>query len=107
MEQEKPCVAHMCVFGSIVNAMVPSNKKGKLDAKGINFEFLGYCEGMKAYRVMFLETKILICKDVVFMKDSGSIINDLEMRSNGRNEGLMGVVVVDEFSKSPLFDGGG
>ena len=41
------------------------------------------------------------------MKDSGSIISDLEMRSNGRNEGLMGVVVVDEFSKSPLFDGGG
>ena len=36
----------------------------------------------------------------------GSFGNNLEMRLNGRNEGPT-MVVVDEFSKSPLFNGGG
>ena len=40
------------------------------------------------------------------MEDSGSIRKNLEVRASGRNEGPM-VVVVDESSKLPLFDGGG
>jgi hypothetical protein len=40
------------------------------------------------------------------MEDSGIIRVDLEMHPIGRNEGPM-VVVVDESSKSPLFEGGG
>jgi hypothetical protein len=36
----------------------------------------------------------------------GSIKKDLEMRSSGRSEGLI-VIVVDESCKLPLFDGGG
>ena len=38
------------------------------------------------------------------MKGRENIRNDLEMRPNGKNEGPT-VVVVDEYSKSPLFDG--
>ena len=40
------------------------------------------------------------------MKDSGSIRNDLDMRPSGRNE-IPTMMVVDKFSKSPLFDSGG
>ena len=67
---------------------------------------LGYCEGTEVYRPMCLETKKIIkSRDVMFMKDSGSISNDLEMRPSGRNGGHT-VVVMDESSKSPLLDGG-
>jgi hypothetical protein len=50
--------------------------------------------------------KIIKNGDVVFMDDSGSIRNDMEMRPSGRNEGPQ-VVVVDESSKVSLFDDNG
>jgi len=96
-----PCVAHMRVFGCTAYAMVPHEKRGKLDAKGTKCLFLGYCEGTKAYRLMCLQTnKIIKSRDVVFMEDSTSAGNDSEVRPSGRNEGPP-VVVVDEPSKSP------
>lgn len=36
----RPCVAHMCVFGSITCAMVPNDKRGKFDMKESNTYFL-------------------------------------------------------------------
>ena len=43
-------------------------------------------------------------KDVVFMQDSESIRNDLDMGPSERNIGpTVVVVVVDKFFKSPLF----
>ena len=56
-----------------------------------------------------LKTKKIIKNnnDVVFIKDSGSIKNDLAMHPNGRNGGSNVVVMMDESSKSTLFDGGG
>ena len=101
------CIAYMCVFKSLVNAMVPDEKRDELDAKGIKCMFLGYCECMKVYRLMCMETKKIIeNKDIMFKEDSGSIRNDLEMRPCGRNEDPI-VVVVDKSSKLPLFDGDG
>jgi hypothetical protein len=64
----KPCVSHMRVFGCILYAMVPDEKRGKLDAKGTKRLFLGYCEGTKAYRLMCVQSKKIIkCRDVEFM----------------------------------------
>ena len=40
------------------------------------------------------------------MENNGSIRDNLKMRPSGRNEGLI-VVVVDESSRSPFFDGNG
>ena len=100
----RPCVAHMRVFGSVAYAMDANAKR--FNAKGTKCMFLGYCEGMEAYRLMCLETKKIIkSRDVVFMEDSGSINNDLEMRPSGRDGGRT-IVVMDESSKSPLLDGG-
>lgn len=62
---------------------------------------------MAAYRLMCLDIKKMMKSgDVVFMEDSGSMTNNLEMCRSGRNEGRT-VVVVGEFSKPPLLDGGG
>ena len=70
--------------------------------------FLEYYEGIKAYRLICMGTKKVIKnEDVVFMENSGSISKVLEMCSSGRIEGPTAVVLVDESSNSPLFDGGG
>jgi hypothetical protein len=77
----------MRVLGCIVYAMVPEEKRGKLDAKGTKCLFLGYCEGTKAYRLMCVQSKKIIkCRDIEFMEDNTSVGNDLEMRPSGRNE---------------------
>ena len=64
---------------------------------------------MKVYKLKYLETKKIIKKirGIVFMEDSGSIRNDMEMHPSGNIEDLTVVVMVDKSSKSPLFDGGG
>ena len=94
----RPCVAHM-LFRSLAYANDVNAKR--FNAKGTKCMFLGYCKYMEAYRLMCLETKKIIkCRDVVFMEDSASIGNDLEMRPSGRDGGRM-VVVMDESSKSP------
>jgi hypothetical protein len=102
--KRRPCVAHMRVFGSFAYAMVPDEKR--FNVKRTKCMFLGYCEGIEAYRLMCLETKKIIKSgDVEFMEDSGSMGNNLEMRPSGREGGRM-VVVMDESSKSHLLDGG-
>jgi hypothetical protein len=74
----KPCISHMRVFGCIAYAMVPDEKRGKLDAKGTKCLFPGYCEGTKAYRLMCVQSKKIIkCRDVEFMEDTTSVGNDL------------------------------
>ncbi len=94
----------MRVFGCIAYAMVPNEKRGKLDEKGTKCLFLGYCEGTKAYRLMCVQSKKIIkCRDVEFMEDSTNVGNDLEMRPSGRNE-TPNVVIVDTSSKLPCVD---
>jgi hypothetical protein len=95
----KPSVAHMRMFGCLAYAMVPDEKRGKLDAKDTKCLSLGYCEGIKAYRLMCLQTKKIIkCRDVKFLEDSTSMGGDSEIRPSGRNEGP-NVVIVDESPK--------
>ena len=61
--------------------------------------FLHYCEGTKAYMLMYLQIKMIIKnRDVIFIEDGMSVGETLEMRPSERNEGLT-VVVVHEFSK--------
>lgn len=72
----RPYIAHIPMFGSIVYGMVPDKKNGKLYTKEIKYVFLEYCEGIKAYRLMSLETqKIIKNRDVMIMENRGSIEN--------------------------------
>ena len=97
----------MHVFVDIAHALVLDKKTNKLDAKEIKCVFLEYFESMKVYRLMCLETKKIInIKNIIFMEDSESIRNDLEIHMSGRNEGPT-MVVVNEYSKSPLCDDSG
>jgi len=100
----KPCISHMRVFGCIAYAIMPDEKRGKLDAKGTKCLFLRNFEGTKSYRLMCVQSKKIIkCRDVEFMEDSTSVGNDLEMHPSGRNDTL-NVVIVDTSSKSPYVD---
>jgi hypothetical protein len=53
-------VAHIRVFGCVTYAKIPDASRTKLDAKAVRCLFLGYCEGSKAYRLIFLESKKII-----------------------------------------------
>ena len=95
----KASVAHIRVFGCLAYAMVPDEKRSKLDAKGTKCLFLGYCEGTKAYMLICLQTKIIIkCRDVEFLEDSTSMGDDSEIRPSGINE-EPNKVIVDESPK--------
>ena len=50
----RPCIVHMCVFGCVTYAMVPDERRGKLDTKDTKYLFLDYCEGTKNYQLMCL-----------------------------------------------------
>lgn len=56
MEREE-AVRCTHAFGNIAYAMGPDERQGKLDVKGIKCNLCGYCEGIKAHRLMFMETK--------------------------------------------------
>ena len=56
----KLSIAHMRASGNIAYAMVPDEKRGKLDVIENKFMFLECSEGMKAYMFICLETKQII-----------------------------------------------
>ncbi len=67
-------VSHLRVFGCKTFAHIPDEKRRKLESKSIPCVFLGYCEGIKAYRLMCLETKRIIkSRDVVFLEGTKEV----------------------------------
>jgi len=65
---------------------------------------LGYYENTKTYRLMCLETIMIInIHDVTFMEDN-NVSNNLEMHPSGRD--VEPTLVVDKFSKSLNKDDG-
>ena len=44
---KKPHVSHLRVFGSVAYALVPEEKREKLDVKCIKLLFVGYSESRK------------------------------------------------------------
>lgn len=53
--RRRPSVAYMHVFKNKTYAMILDEKRGKVDANGTKCVFLGYCKGMKAYRLMYMK----------------------------------------------------
>ena len=79
--------------------MVLVERIDKFDAKGTKCLVMGYCEGTKTYRLMRFQTKNIIkSRDMVFMEDSMSVGNVLDIRPNGRNEGPTAVVVDEPYN---------
>lgn len=64
---KKPDVSHLRIFGSRVYIHVPAVNRQKLDPKGVECIFIGYCDTSKAYRVFDPSTqKVMISRDVIF-----------------------------------------
>ena len=69
--KEKPKVNDLQIFGCKGYAVIPKEKRRKLDDKAEKLTFVGYEEGTKGYRMLNSETsKITVSRDVKFIKDS-------------------------------------
>jgi hypothetical protein len=69
--KEKPKVNNLQIFGCKGYAVIPKERRRKLDDKAERLTFVGYPEGTKGYRMLNPETgRIKITRDVKFLKDS-------------------------------------
>ena len=70
---EKPSLAHTCIFGYDAFIHIPKAKQKKLDIKCHPLMFLSYFDKSKAYRVWNKATRcVVITKDVIFHKNTTS-----------------------------------
>lgn len=59
------------VFGSMIYAHIPKQKRQKLDKKAEKLLFVGYSENMKGYRVYDSDSgTVKVVRDVIFEKDA-------------------------------------
>ncbi|GMF28853.1 unnamed protein product [Phytophthora fragariaefolia] len=82
VHRTKPQLKNMEVFGSLVYAHIPDEKRRKLDPKAFKSRFMGYEDGVKGYRVLNVATgKVQIVRTVKFMEttDPDQLMNRLEM----------------------------
>lgn len=52
----KSGISHLSVFGSIVHAHVPDEKRSKLDEKSENYTLIGYNDNSNNYKLYSLDT---------------------------------------------------
>lgn len=65
------------VFGCKALAMIPHQKRGKLDEKSFNCIYMRYAEDAKAFRLYDMnDGKIVISRDVVFLENEMHTVND-------------------------------
>jgi hypothetical protein len=66
-----PSMRHLRVFHSTCYALIPKEKRSKLDARSQKCIFLGYSNTTKGYRI-YDETnnKFIISRDVIFLESS-------------------------------------
>ena len=67
---KKPHVSHLCVFKCVAYAKILDEKRSKLNTKATKYLMLGYCEKTKAYRLICLESKMILeSLDATFFED--------------------------------------
>ncbi|KAG6481290.1 hypothetical protein ZIOFF_057886 [Zingiber officinale] len=67
---EKLSLNHLRVYGSICHVHVPEKKRTKLDEKSKIGILVGYCSGIRGYRVFDpVGGKIIISRDIIFEED--------------------------------------
>jgi hypothetical protein len=66
-----PSVRHLRVFGSTCYALIPKEKRSKLDARSQKCIFLGYSNTTKGYH-LYDETnkKFILSRDVIFLEST-------------------------------------
>lgn len=71
-------LSNLKLFGCIAYAMIPNEKRKKLDAKSKQYVFVGYCSESKGYRLIDPEipSKCIKSRDVQFLE--GKMYKDLK-----------------------------
>jgi hypothetical protein len=73
----KPSVNHLRVFGSTCYALVPKEKRTKLENRSMKCMLLGYSDEKKGYRLLS-NGKFIISRDVVFDETESQTVEELE-----------------------------
>ena len=83
-----PKVKHLRVFGSICYALVPTEKRTKLDSRSIKWIFIDYSDQKKGYHFIF-DGKFIVSRDVIFDEtksaNSDEINHPLSRLENKKN----------------------
>lgn len=92
--EKRASVNHLNVFGNIVYAHIPKQKRKKIDKKSAKCVLVGYGEHSNMFRVYNFEKRsIEIVRDVIFEKESLKMY--LEQNENNDVDCDRSVVVVD------------
>jgi hypothetical protein len=86
----KPRVKHLRVFGSVCYALVPNEKRTKLDSRSLKCTMIGYSDQKKGYRLLS-DGKFIVSRDVIFdetesksAEEIESLLQKLEAKENQR-----------------------
>jgi hypothetical protein len=72
----KPKVNHLRVFGSTCYALVPKEKRTKLENWSMKCTFIGYSEKKKGYRLLS-DGKFIVSRDVIFYEIEGNSLDEI------------------------------
>jgi hypothetical protein len=73
----KPRVKHLRVFGSVCYALVPKEKRTKLDSRSLKCTMIGYSDEKKGYRLLS-DGKFIVSRDVIFDENESKSADEIE-----------------------------
>ncbi|XP_010422526.1 PREDICTED: uncharacterized protein LOC104707795 [Camelina sativa] len=96
LNQIKPSLNHLRVFGCVCFFLIPGEQRTKLDAKSTKCMFIGYAISQKGYKCYDPTTScLLVSRDVKFMENAGYFekgdwndLKDLSCSPNDRSASL-------------------
>ena len=70
LNEYKPSLEHMRVFGCLCYVMVPGELRNKLQARSTKAMFIGYSSSQKGYKCYDPDTRrVLVSREVKFVED--------------------------------------
>ena len=73
----KPMVKHLRVFGSVCYALVPKEKRKKLESRSVKCMLIGYSNEKKGYRLLS-DGKFIVSRDVIFDETESLSVEEVE-----------------------------
>ena len=73
----KPMVKHLRVFGSVCYALVPKEKRKKLESRSVQCTLIGYSNEKKGYRLLS-DGEFIVSRDVIFDETKSLSVEEVE-----------------------------